>query len=100
MPVVQIEDGSCGEVVGITHGYCVYQLARTQSLAVAAWPELALANIRPAKSQLHSDVTEDDRRNSLARVLRELLALKQFGLSAKQEATLAELLAELCPTLK
>ena len=95
MPVVEIDDGMPGVVAGITQAYCIYRLPEREALIVAPWPDIALGNICPADPLLPTDVTDNDRRNGQAAVLRELLALQQFGLSEAQRAVLDELIAEL-----
>jgi hypothetical protein len=96
MPVIEVTDGIFGTIVGITQAFCLYRLNDTDALCVAAWPEIALSNICPAAPLLPTNVTENDRRNAGAGVLRELLALQQFGLTTAQQEALDELVAELC----
>jgi hypothetical protein len=96
MQVVPLEDATLGTVRGITQAYCVYQLAGSGRLCVAAWSQLALANVSPTHQLLPADVTENDRQNASAMVLRELLLLEPFGLSAAQAAAKEELLHQLC----
>jgi hypothetical protein len=76
MPVVDINDGIPGAIVGITQAYCIYRLFESESLIVASWQEIALGNVCPADPLLPADVTENDRRNAQAALLRELLALQ------------------------
>ena len=95
MPVVDINDGIPGTIVGITQAYCIYRLPETETLVVATWRDIALGNVCPADALLPADVTANDRRNAQATVLRELLALQQFGLSAAQTTVLDELVTEL-----
>ena len=68
----------------------------TDALLVANWRDVALGNVCPADPLLSSDVTENDRQNASATLLRELLALKQFGLTPTQTAAHDELIAYLC----
>lgn len=96
MPVVEVADGVPGRIVGITPAYCVYRFAETGALAVAAWHEVALGNICPADPLLPLDVEGKDRQNASAALLRELLALRQFGLTPVQQASLDELVDALC----
>lgn len=96
MPVIEIEDGMPATVAGFTQQYCIYRIAQTGNLAVADWRDVALGEVCPAEPLLPGGVTENDCRNAQARVLRELLALRQFGLSAEQTAVLDQLIAELC----
>ena len=95
MLVVDINDGIPGTIVGITQAYCIYRLPETETLVVAAWRDLALGNVCPADPLLPANVTESDRCNAQATVLRELLALQQFGLSAEQSTVLNELISKL-----
>ncbi len=97
MTVVPIDDALTGIIRGITETYCIYQLPGSERHCVAAWPELALAHVCPAPQLLPADVTEADRQNASAAVLRELLLLEQFGLSTTQKTAKDELLNRLCP---
>jgi hypothetical protein len=96
MPVVEIDDAMPATIVGITSAYCIYCIAETGTLSVAPWRNMALGNICPADALLPDDVTECDRGNAQATVLRELLTLRPFGLTASQAAVLDELVAQLC----
>ena len=98
MTVVPIDDAPVGTIRGITQAHCIYQLNGSERICVAAWPELALANVCPAPQLLPADVTQADRQNAGAAVLRELLLLEQFGLSPAQQAAKDELLMQLCPS--
>jgi hypothetical protein len=95
MPVVEIDDGLPGTIAGITQAFCIYRLPETETLVVAPWHDIALGNICPAEPLLPVDVTENDRRNAQAAMLREVLALRQFGLTELQTAVLDELIAKL-----
>jgi hypothetical protein len=95
MTVVPRDDADAGTICGITEAYCLFRLTGAQCYAVAAWSELALANVCPSPHLLPADVTQNDRRNASAAVLRELLALEQFGLSTAQAAVKDELLRQL-----
>ena len=97
MPVVEASDGTSGTVLGITEACCVYRVDSTGSVAVSPWHNMALSNICPASPLLPSDTTERDRRNASVGVLRELLALRQLGLTETQQAAIDELIRELCP---
>jgi hypothetical protein len=97
MTVVPIEDAPAGTIRGITETCCIYQLAESDRFCVAAWRELALANVCPTPQLLPADVTQADRQNASAAVLRELLLMEQFGLSPAQQAAKDELLTQLCP---
>jgi hypothetical protein len=81
--------------VGFTQAYCIYRISDSDALVVADWRDVALGDVCPAEPLLPADVSENDRRNASATVLRELLGLKQFGLTARQSAALEELVAEL-----
>ena len=96
MSVIEVNDGMVGTVAGITEAYCVFRLDETAALAVARWRDMALINICPAAPLLPADVAEIDRQNASAAVLRDLLALHQFGLTATQTVALSELVAQLC----
>ena len=96
MPVADVADAMPATIAGITQEYCIYHITQTDSLAVARWRDIALANVCPAEPLLPADVTQRDRGNAQAAVLRELLSLRQFGLSALQTAALDELVALLC----
>jgi hypothetical protein len=96
MPVVEIDAGEPGEIVGYTQAFCIYRISESDALVVADWRDVALGDICPAEPLLPADVSENDRRNASAAVLRELLRLKQFVLTATQTAALEELAAELC----
>ncbi len=95
MPVIDINDGISGTIFGITQEYCIYCFAETDGLAVARWREVALGNVCPAEPLLPADVTQRDSDNARAAVLRELLALHHFGLTAAQTTVLDELVADL-----
>jgi hypothetical protein len=62
------------------------------------WRDVVLGNLCPADALLPADVTESDRRNAQAAVLREMLALRQFGLTTVQTTVLDELFANLTDT--
>ena len=97
MTVHEACDGTAGTVVGITQAYCVYRVADGRQLCVAHWRDLALGNICPAEPLLPAEVSENDRRNASATVLRELLSLERLGsLTPAQQAVLEELIALLC----
>lgn len=96
MPVVEVTNYGTGSIAGMTQAYCIYRLAENDSLVVASWRDIALGNVCPAEPLLPTDVTENDRRNAGACVLRELLALQQFGLTPMQAAIRDELIAALC----
>ena len=96
MSVVDMASDGAGTIVGITQAFCIYRLAETDSLLVANWRDVALGNVCPAEPLLPPDVTENDRKNGSATVLRELLALKQFGLTPTQTTAHDELIAYLC----
>ena len=68
----------------------------TGPFGVARWSDMAVGNVCPAEVLLPADVAENDRRNSCARVLRELLALEAFGLTPVQQAVYDELVEYLC----
>lgn len=96
MTVVPIDDAPVGAIRGITQAHCIFQFIGSERIGVAAWRELALANVCPAPQLLPTDVTQADWQNASAAVLRELLSLEQFGLSATQVAAKEELLRHLC----
>ena len=96
MQVVDMSNDGAGTIVGITQGFCIYRIDDTEGLSVARWEDMALGGICPADPLLPADVTENDRRNWSAHVLRELLGLAQFGLTATQTAAYDELIAFLC----
>ena len=90
MPMVEIADAVPATIVGITQEYCIHQIAESDTLAVSHWRDVALGNVCPAEPLLSADVTERDRDNARASLLRELLALQQFGLTAKQAAAVTQ----------
>jgi len=96
MRVIELNDGRPGTICGFTQAYCIYRIEGRETLSVAHWRDLALGGIAPADVLLPETVTENDRRNASATVLRELLALKQFGLTPIQRAALEELTVDLC----
>ena len=97
MPIIETNDVTAGRVVGVTQAYCIYRLSAADRLCVARWRDIALGNVCPVDALLPHDVTENDRRNSNATLLRELLALQQLGpLTAAQTTVLHELHAYLC----
>lgn len=96
MSVVEIDAGLPGTIVGYTQAYCIYRISQTNALVVAEWRDVALGDMCPANQLLPANVAEIDRNNASAALLRELLALQQFGLTAKQTAALEELIATLC----
>ena len=78
LQVCVMPDGSPGIITGI-------------------WQDVALGNVCPAPTLLPIDVTENDRRNASATVLRELLALQQVAeLTPDQTTTLEGLVNLLC----
>ena len=70
--------------------YCVDYLKTYKDTIALARKACAADPLLPA------DVTENDRRNASTTVLRELLGLKQFGLSPAQTALHDELIHDLC----
>ena len=97
MPVCVMTDGSPGTVAGITQAFCIYRIDGTDSLAVANWRDIAVGNICPAPTLLPTDITENDRRNASATVLRELIGLEHVAeLTPGQSTTLKELVRLLC----
>ena len=96
MPVVNWSDNSAGTIAGITETFCIYHLDGSNGLWVAAWRELAVGNLCPAAPLLSDDLEEIDRRNASATLLRELIGMDEFGLTAHQTATRDELIAYLC----
>ena len=100
VPGMRAVDMSCdgtGTIVGFTQAFCIYRIDATDGLAVANWRDVAVGPVCPAKPLLPADVTENDRRNTSAMLLRELLALQQFDLTPKQTAAYDELIEKLCP---
>ena len=94
MPVCELGEGMPGIVVGITEAYCIYRLDATETLCVRRWREIGLGYICPAPTL---SVSENDRRNASATLLRELLALEQVAaLTTAQQTTLRELTNLLC----
>ena len=98
MRIVDMAAELSGTIVGITQAFCIYRLADSETLSVASWRNVALANVCPAEPLLPADVTQNDRRNAQARLLGELLQLRPFGLTAVQTAAYDELVAALCPS--
>jgi hypothetical protein len=96
MRVMEISDAMPATIVGFTQAFCIYRITGNGALAVANWRDVALGNVCPAELLLPAHVAENDQQNASATVLRELLALEQFGLTAAQTATLDELVAILC----
>jgi hypothetical protein len=97
MRVVDASDMDTGTILGITQAYCVYRTSDDCDLQVAAWRDMAVANICPAHPLLSDQVAENDRRNASATVLRELLALERLGPLRKEQQTVRdELMAFLC----
>jgi hypothetical protein len=96
MPICEIWSGTLATVVAFTEAYCIYRAEGASELSVAPWREVALANVCPADPLLPRDLTEIDRDNARAALLRELLAAKPFGLTETQAAALAELTTMLC----
>ena len=96
MQVVDREDESPTTIVGFTQGFCLYRHDGSDEVAVAAWRDVALCGVTPAQPLLPASISQIDRNNASAAVLRELLALRQFGLTATQTAALEELTQQLC----
>lgn len=96
MRVYETWTGTIAEVVGFTQMYCLYKTAGATEVSVAPWSEVALANICPADAVLPRDMTEIDRANARAALLREFLVARAYGLSAAQETALLELESALC----
>jgi len=92
MSVVDITSDPAGTLVAFTGAYCIYRLDGSESLAVASWRDIAVGPVCPAAPLLSASVTENDRHNASATVLRELLALKQFGLTECQATSHDELI--------
>jgi hypothetical protein len=84
-------DSQPKEVIGITERYCVYRDPTLNILGIEPWKDVAVANVCPARPLLPDSTDEIDCQNGQAVLLRELLALQQFGLTEKQEAVLEEL---------
>ena len=91
MSVVDITLEPAGTLVAFTGAYCIYRLDGSDTLAVANWRDVAVGPVCPAAPLLPAGVEENDRRNASATVIRELLALKQFGLSERQTTAYDEL---------
>ena len=97
MIVVSLEGNRPGAIKGITQGYCVYSFD-DQNVSVEPWKNLAVANVCPAAPLLPSTVSDNDRLNAAACVLRELSLLKSLSeLTPRQTAAMEELLVLLCP---
>ena len=99
VPGMRAVDMSCdgtGTIVGFTQAFCIYRIDATDGLSVANWRDVAVGPVCPAEPLLPADVTENDRRNTCATLLRELLALQQFDLTPKQTAAYHELIESLC----
>ncbi len=96
MQIVRLEDNPVGRIEGVTSAYCVFSLGET--VWVDRWRNLALSGVSPAPPLLPNSVTENDRLDANARVLRELALLKSLGeLTLAQQTTLNELILMLCP---
>ena len=91
MQVIEMTGEVAGTIVGFTEAFCIYKTEPLGSLSVISWRDAALGPICPAAPLLPDDVAENDRRNASATVLREFLALKQFGLTPAQAAVCDEL---------
>ena len=96
MQVVDMTGFVAGTIGGFTQAFCIYNIESHDNLSVANWRDVAIGPVCPAEPLLPTDVTENDRRNASATVLRELLALKQFGLTPAQTTVHDELIAYLC----
>ncbi|MCA9124752.1 MAG: hypothetical protein H6822_01890 [Planctomycetaceae bacterium] len=96
MQVVDMTGFVAGTIGGFTQAFCIYNIESHDNLSVANWRDVAIGPVCPAEPLLPTDVTENDRRNASATVLRELLSLKQFGLSPMQTAIYDELIEYLC----
>jgi hypothetical protein len=96
MLVVDVADARPSSIVAFTEAYCLYRSGETSALTVAPWRELALADICPAAPLLPTDVRQRDEHNLRAVVLRELLALEEFGLTAAEAAARDELMQLFC----
>ena len=96
MQVIDMTNEVAGMIVGFTEAFCIFKINSLDSLAICRWHDVALGPVCPAAPLLPDDVPENDRRNSQATVLRELLALKQFGLTSSQTAVHDELINNLC----
>ena len=92
MHVVDITSEPAGTLVALTEAYCIYRTGGIDTLAVANWRNVAVGPVCPAAPLLPAAVEENDRRNASATVLRELLALKQFGLTASQTTAYDDLI--------
>lgn len=93
MCVYDVTETPRGEVVAITQAYCIYRLD-SGGLCIAAWHDIALGNVRPTDPLLPTDITENDKLNTAATALRELIALQQVAsLTAAQSTALDELIA-------
>jgi hypothetical protein len=96
MLVVDVADARPGSIVAFTEAYCLYRSGESSALIVAPWRELALVDICPAAPLLPADVRQRDEHNLRAVVLRELLALEEFGLTAAESAARDELVQHFC----
>ena len=96
MQVVDMSNDATGTIVGFTEGFCIFRIEGIDSMSVADWNDVALGPVCPAGPLLPTDIAEMDRRNAGATVLRELLGLKQFGLTPTQTAAYDELVKYLC----
>ena len=90
-PVVSLDDHPTGKVVGITQGYCIYELR--ERICVEPWHNVAISGLCPAPVLLPTTVEERDRQNARARLLNEFSALEALGdLTPHQQVALDELL--------
>jgi hypothetical protein len=96
MLVVDVADALPGSIVAFTEAFCLYRSGETSTLIVAPWRELALAEVCPAAPLLPADVRQRDEHNLRAVVLRELLALEEFGLTTAESAARDELVQHFC----
>ena len=95
MRVANWKHHSTGRVIGVCMDYCIYRL-ENDHMCVDNWRDLAVAGLRPGPQVLPTDVTENDKRNASAILLKELLYAEQFGWSETQRVLRDELVTYLC----
>ncbi len=84
--MVDLQSELVGTVVAVTPAFCVFEVEG--ALGVSPWRDVAIGNVVPARETLPP---EHDRRNWLARILREMEGLRPLGFTPALRAAYDDL---------
>jgi|GEM_PF-1197709 len=101
-PVYDTRHATAGQAVGVTNGYCLFQVDSQEtknSFSVTPWRDLAIGNIGPAQHLLPADPDQRDRLDTYAVLFRELTSVHPDDMFPALVKTLQELQIILTGTL-